>query len=1052
MANNINNRFIHCSTYESFKKYKDNISGESIVFIKDLQLIYTHGTFYGEQSDLSDLEGISVITISGDDIISGSISKSDTTANITLSHSESGVTEGSYGNNTSTTPSVGSSITIPKVTVDSKGHISSASNQTIQLPGTTLDDLGITATSDEINYVDGVTGNIQNQLNSKQPTITGAASTITTDNLTSSKALISNSSGKVTTSSVTSTELGYLSGVTGGIQSQLNTLDSSLDNILSNGRMHITDKINLTAISSSEILSIISSLSVGQMKFYLVSDSSGNLPSTTESYVTVPSSISSYFGKTESFGVSVGDICVIVRLSSLLSVARIISLNDAKPASDTFPGADGLESVWDKTQINKIPSLESTLNSVKAINDKQNEGHYKIYYTSDNYNIDQCLSEGIYLYGRTGRSMTGNSSDEYYIVDVDVVYNTNNSLYYCTQRVYSVNYPGRAFTRIISTTGLTNYNGTYGDWVQIGILDQDSKVTSSENHYTPTEATDITKNTATTPTSNSAIVISNLNSDSKGHITSVDTINVATIKYVDDKVKSLFKYKGTVGTGGTVTSLPATHSTGDAYLVKVAGSYAGQNCEAGDLIICIVSGTTANNSDWSVINTNWSVEVPGDNSLVWESEKTIATIGGIPVKVTLPSGSVESTFTGKEVTSDTPSKTTSINSITSAGSVPTREKTTPASGTHTHSFTPAGTVSSTFKGTQGTTSTDTTNTATVYSITGVGSVPTISEVKPSSGTHTHSLTAEGTVSSSFTGTPGNTGKADTTNTVTINSLSGVGELPSRTSVSVPKSDHTHSFIPEGTITSTFTGSSVTVPESESTTSINSIDSVGTLPSVTMPTTSVSYSSGKLTITHTAGSYTAGTLPTYTTKTVSASNHTHSVTAEGSVISTFAGDSTNTDSTTDTTSVYSITDLGSVPSYTEITVPSSDHIHSYTPAGSVESSFTGESVTSGAPSATVSVNSVTNVGSVPTRSAAITVSTSNHTHSLTPSGTIESSFTGTSDLNSGTPSTTIDVYSITGVGSVPTYQSVSVASSDHTHNVTTDGTINSEFLGTTGNLS
>jgi len=45
--------------------------------------------------------------------------------------------------------------------------------------------------------------------------VTGGASTIATSNLTTSRALISNSSGKVAVSAVTSTELGYLSGVTG---------------------------------------------------------------------------------------------------------------------------------------------------------------------------------------------------------------------------------------------------------------------------------------------------------------------------------------------------------------------------------------------------------------------------------------------------------------------------------------------------------------------------------------------------------------------------------------------------------------------------------------------------------------------------------------------------------------------------------------------------------------------------------------------------------------------------------------------------------------------
>lgn len=58
----------------------------------------------------------------------------------------------------------------------------------------------------------------------KQDTITGAATTITSSDLTASKALISNASGKVAASSVTSTELGYVSGVTSSIQSQFNAL------------------------------------------------------------------------------------------------------------------------------------------------------------------------------------------------------------------------------------------------------------------------------------------------------------------------------------------------------------------------------------------------------------------------------------------------------------------------------------------------------------------------------------------------------------------------------------------------------------------------------------------------------------------------------------------------------------------------------------------------------------------------------------------------------------------------------------------------------------
>lgn len=54
-----------------------------------------------------------------------------------------------------------------------------------------------------------------------QASITGGASTITTSNLTTNSALISNGSGKVAVSPTTSTELGFVSGVTSAIQTQL---------------------------------------------------------------------------------------------------------------------------------------------------------------------------------------------------------------------------------------------------------------------------------------------------------------------------------------------------------------------------------------------------------------------------------------------------------------------------------------------------------------------------------------------------------------------------------------------------------------------------------------------------------------------------------------------------------------------------------------------------------------------------------------------------------------------------------------------------------------
>jgi len=76
--------------------------------------------------------------------------------------------------------------------------------------------------------------------NDKQENITGGASTITNSNLTANRALISNAQGKVAVSPTTSTELGYLSGTTSAVQTQLNgKASTSLDNLSSDGQMII---------------------------------------------------------------------------------------------------------------------------------------------------------------------------------------------------------------------------------------------------------------------------------------------------------------------------------------------------------------------------------------------------------------------------------------------------------------------------------------------------------------------------------------------------------------------------------------------------------------------------------------------------------------------------------------------------------------------------------------------------------------------------------------------------------------------------------------------
>jgi hypothetical protein len=156
-------------------------------------------------------------------------------------------------------------------------------------------------TATELGYVGGVTSGLQTQLNNKEPTVTGGASSITSANLTAHRVLASDTNGKVAvtnhgilgsnvgintanptkeldvvgdvavsgnvvansvtasaltasrvlvtesegrlgTSAVTATELGYVGGVTSGLQTQLNNKEPTV----TGGASSITSA-NLTA-------------------------------------------------------------------------------------------------------------------------------------------------------------------------------------------------------------------------------------------------------------------------------------------------------------------------------------------------------------------------------------------------------------------------------------------------------------------------------------------------------------------------------------------------------------------------------------------------------------------------------------------------------------------------------------------------------------------------------------------------------------------------------------------------------------------------------------
>ncbi|MGL4373881.1 MAG: hypothetical protein ACRCS6_08880 [Turicibacter sp.] len=148
-----------------------------------------------------------------------------------------------------------------------------------------------------------------------------------------------------------------------------------------------------------------------------------------------------------------------------------------------------------------------------------------------------------------------------------------------------------------------------------------------------------------------------------GHVTLSDSTSTsayvdgvaATPKAVGDALKAAKSYadgilaandamvfKGTLGTGGTVTSLPVKgYSAGWTYRVVTAGTYAGVVCEIGDLIIAVVNSngteTTVTNAHWTVAQTNIDGAVTADANL--SASQLLIGKGGVKGIQTLAPGS-----------------------------------------------------------------------------------------------------------------------------------------------------------------------------------------------------------------------------------------------------------------------------------------------------------------------------------------------------------------------------------------------------------------------------
>lgn len=275
--------------------------------------------------------------------------------------------------------------------------------------------------------------------------------------------------------------------------------------------------------------------------------------------------------------------------------------------------ADGLMSKEDKA---KLDSLDSTVSSVAAALDKK---------------VDKTIT----ITGTGGLSGGGNLAESRTIshaVPAGAAAKTSGLYKIATDKFGHVTSTAAVTKTDITALGIpaTDTNTTYtfaGGTNKFTVTP--SNGAAQDISVTPSIANNVTKTAAATTAgyipkfNNTTGVIENgysVQTTLASSSTAIPTA-AAVVAAIDNKiaVADAMIYKGTLGTDGTVTKVPANgYKVGWTYKVITAGTYAGIKCEVGDMLIAInngpISSTTVVNADWTVVQANIDGAVTGPAS------------------------------------------------------------------------------------------------------------------------------------------------------------------------------------------------------------------------------------------------------------------------------------------------------------------------------------------------------------------------------------------------------------------------------------------------------
>jgi len=250
----------------------------------------------------------------------------------------------------------------------------------------------------EFQFLGNVTSDLQSQLSGKQATITGAATSIDAENLTVSRALVSDASGKVAVSAVTSTEISYLDGVTSDIQTQLDGMSAASDTL--------TGLVQSTTTGTNYITG--GKLGIGISAPTADLTVKGNLSAALTGTVSVTAATAAVTGTSTLFDteLAVGDAIKIG--SEVFTVSAIGSATSLTLDSNHTAGASGATAYKDSDLFQVKDGNDVALMTLDKSGDLTVEGtiNATIEGTSSNANLLDNIDSSAFLRSDVGDSVT----------------------------------------------------------------------------------------------------------------------------------------------------------------------------------------------------------------------------------------------------------------------------------------------------------------------------------------------------------------------------------------------------------------------------------------------------------------------------------------------------------------------------------------------------------------------------------------------------------------------------------------------------------------------